>query len=50
MSEVKKDIMINRLVEMGFNKEEVENAVNNTGCRGVDAALDWLTLHAGKCM
>ena len=50
MSDEKKDIMINSLVEMGFNREEVKIALSNTGCRGLDAALDWLNLHAGKCI
>ena len=50
MSDVKKDIMINRLVEMGFNREEVESALSNAGCRGEEAALDWLISNAGKCI
>ena len=42
--------MIDQLVRMGFNREAVKSALSNTGCRGVDAALDWLTSHAGKCI
>ena len=50
MSEVRRDIMITKLVEMGFDREEVKRALSNTGCRGVEAAMDWLIAHAGMCL
>ena len=49
MSDVRRDIIINRLVEMGFGKEDAKVALSKTGCRGVQDAMDWLISQQGKC-
>ena len=49
MSDVRRDIIINRLVEMGFGKEDAKVALSKKEFRGVEDAMDWLISQQGKC-
>ena len=49
MSDVRRDIIINKLVEMGFGKEDAKVALSKKEFRGVEDAMDWLISQQGKC-